>query len=95
MLFRAGVGDRRDDVLGAQRLQILDGHRASVGAVLGGHPRIPQTIGALDDVAGEPAVLHDVNSVGAIRRQVGPQRLTGHVQRFACGGLDDGRARCP
>ncbi len=24
---------------------------------------------------------------------LGPQRLAGHVQRFACGGLDDGRAR--
>jgi len=38
MRFRACVGYGRDDVLGSQRLQIFDGHRTPVVAVLGRPP---------------------------------------------------------
>ena len=88
MLFRAGVGHRRDDVLGAQCLEVLDGNRSSVAAMLGGNPRIAQPLSTFHDVTGEATVLHDVDPVRAVRRQVGPQRLSGHVQRLASGRLD-------
>jgi hypothetical protein len=38
MLFRARVFHRSDHVLGAQRLQVFDRHRALVAAMLGGNP---------------------------------------------------------
>ena len=75
MLFRARIHDGRDDFLSAQSLQIFHSHRAFVGAVLSSDARIARPLGTLDDVASETAVLHHIDSVAAVRRQVCAQRL--------------------
>jgi hypothetical protein len=44
---------------GGDDLQILDGHRLA-RTLLGDYPGIAEPFGTLDDVPGEPAVLHGV-----------------------------------
>lgn len=36
----------------------------------GGDSRIPKPLSAFDDVAGEAAVVHEVDTVGAVRRPI-------------------------
>ena len=68
MLLGAYVSNGYDDIVGAQRCQILEGDRSPVDPVLSGHPRIADTLGTLDDIACESSVMKHVDTVGAVRR---------------------------
>jgi len=57
VLLGTHIADRSKDVLGAQSFQVLDGDRAPISPVLSGHSRVAESLGALDDIAGEPPVV--------------------------------------
>ena len=83
VLLRAGVSHSGQDVLGAQRLQISDGDRSPVGAVLRGYPRITAPLSSFHYIAGEAAVVHEIDAVRSVRREVAPQRPARGVEGVA------------
>ena len=68
MLLGAYIANGYDNIVGAQRCQILEGDRSPVDPVLSGHPRIADTLGTLNDIACESSVVKHVDTVGAVRR---------------------------
>ena len=67
MFFCACVLDGRDDIVGSDRFEVFHCHRTSVGTVLCRNSRITQPLSAFYNVAGKPAVLHDIDPAGAVR----------------------------